>query len=107
MLLQELRREVVSYCRLMSQTGLVKLTSGNISVRDPETRLIAVTPTSLSYDAMTPADVVVVNAEGSVVEGDRRPTVRSCGGTVTALLDEEAERILSTYHAATPGRRPV
>ena len=74
MLLHELRSEVVRYCRLMSSTGLVKLTSGNISVKDGESGLIAVSPTSLDYDVMTPADVVVVDGDGHVVEGARRPT---------------------------------
>ena len=74
MLLHEQRTEVVRYCRLMASTGLIKMTSGNISIRDKASGLIAVSPTSLDYDVMTPADVVVCDFEGKVVEGTRRPT---------------------------------
>jgi L-fuculose-phosphate aldolase len=74
MLLHELRWEVVRYCRLMASTGLVRLTSGNISARDQETGLIAVSPTSLAYDEMSPADVVVADLSGRVIDGARRPT---------------------------------
>lgn len=74
MLLHELRTEVVHYCRLMSQIGLVKLTSGNISRRDPDSGLVAISPTSLPYELMTPADVVIIDLDGRVVEGHLQPS---------------------------------
>jgi len=74
-LLEELRKEVWK-CNLdLPKNGLVKMTSGNVSGRDPETNLIVIKPSGYSYEEMTPAHMVVVNMEGDVVEGDLIPSV--------------------------------
>lgn len=75
MLLEELRKEVWK-CNLdLPKNGLVKMTSGNVSGRDPETNLVVIKPSGYSYEEMTPAHMVVVNMEGEVVEGELIPSV--------------------------------
>lgn len=56
--------------RRLDAGGLVTGTSGNVSARDPETGLVAVSPTSIPYDRMLPEEVVVVDPEGELLEGD-------------------------------------
>ena len=74
-MLEELR-EVVWKCNLdLPKNGLVKMTSGNVSARDPETNLVVIKPSGYSYEDMTPAHMVIVNLEGDVVEGDLLPSV--------------------------------
>ena len=74
-MLEELR-EVVWKCNLeLPRNGLVKMTSGNVSGRDPETNLIVIKPSGYSYEDMTPGHMVIVNLEGDVVEGDLLPSV--------------------------------
>ncbi len=74
-MLEELR-EVVWKCNLeLPKNGLVKMTSGNVSGRDPETGLIVIKPSGYSYDDMKPEHMVVVNLEGDVIEGDLLPSV--------------------------------
>ncbi len=69
-------REVVWKCNLeLPKNGLVKMTSGNVSGRDPATNLVVIKPSGYSYDEMTPAHMVVVNLEGDVIEGDLLPSV--------------------------------
>jgi len=69
-------REIVWKCNLeLPKNGLVKMTSGNVSGRDPETNLIVIKPSGYSYEDMTPAHMVVVNLEGDVIEGDLLPSV--------------------------------
>ncbi len=72
MLLEDERREVVAYCRRMRADGLVVGTSGNISVRSGD--LVAVSPSGLDYDAMTPETVGVHGLDGSPVEAPLAPT---------------------------------
>ncbi len=62
------REQVVELCQRMDADGLTVGTSGNISLRDPVTGLIAVSPSGLPYGEMTVEDVVVVDIEGNVVE---------------------------------------
>lgn len=69
MRLGELRAEIVDVLRRLEGAGLVTGTSGNVSARDPETGLIAVSPTSVPYDRLRPEDVSVVDPEGELLEG--------------------------------------
>ena len=61
-----------TWSRRMVRDGLVVGTSGNLSLRTGD--LIAVTPSGVDYETMTAADVVLVDAEGTVVDGTREPT---------------------------------
>ena len=75
MYLESLRNEVWKYNLLLPKYGLVVMTSGNISGRDPETGLVVIKPSGYSYEEMTPADMVVVDMDGNVVEGHLKPSV--------------------------------
>jgi L-fuculose-phosphate aldolase len=70
--LEEERREVADHCRRMRADRLVVGTSGNISVRRGD--LIAVSPSGLDYDAMTPDLVGVHRLDGTPVDAPLRPT---------------------------------
>lgn len=67
------RQAVVDYARRMTSDGLVVGTSGNISQRVGDH--IVVTPSGTDYSTMTARDIVVVDIEGSTVDGDLLPTV--------------------------------
>lgn len=69
----EARRMVLDAAQALSARGLVEGTSGNVSGRIDD-GLVCLTPSSLAYDAMTLDDLVIVDLEGDVVEGDRSPT---------------------------------
>lgn len=74
MLLENERRQIVEYGRRMIDDGLTSGTSGNISILDKEKGLIAITPSGIRYHDMKIEDVVVMDVEGKVVEGDRKPS---------------------------------
>ncbi len=66
----ELRAAIVDTCRRMERAGINQGTAGNVSVRHGDGFLV--TPSSLSYDVMTPDDVVQMAWDGTY-EG-RRPS---------------------------------
>jgi L-ribulose-5-phosphate 4-epimerase len=74
-LLESMRKEVWKYNLLLPKYGLVVMTSGNISGRDPETGLVVIKPSGYSYEEMTPADMVVMDLDGNVIEGHLKPSV--------------------------------
>lgn len=75
MLLMELR-EIVWKCNLeLPKNDLVRMTSGNISGRDPESGLVVIKPSGYSYEEMRPDDMVVVDMDGKVIEGQLTPSV--------------------------------
>ncbi len=67
-----LRAEVVATAREMLRLGLVAGSSGNVSAREGD--LIHITPAGVPYDGMTESDVVTLDREGFVVEGEREPS---------------------------------
>jgi len=75
MLLEELREDVWKCNLELPKNGLVKMTSGNVSGRDPESGLVVIKPSGYSYEQMAPADMVVVDLQGNVIDGHLKPSV--------------------------------
>lgn len=74
MKLEDARAQVVEYCHKLERSTLSSGTSGNISVFDGEQKLMAISPGAMDYNSMQPRDVVVMDVDGRVVEGDCRPS---------------------------------
>ena len=74
-MLELLRDIVCAMNKELPKHGLVTMTSGNVSGRDPETNLVVIKPSGISFAALTPADLVVVDLHGNVIEGTLRPSV--------------------------------
>lgn len=72
MLLGDERQSIVEYSRRMRSDGLVAGTSGNISVRVGG--LVAVTPSGIDYDELTPDSICVLDLDGRVVEATHAPS---------------------------------
>ena len=74
-LLAEKAREQVARAGVrMARAGLVLGTWGNVSCRVAREDLVVVTPSGMAYDALQPRDIVVVDLDGNLVEGERRPS---------------------------------
>ena len=69
-----LRNDVIRFSKEVAVRGLVPNTQGNVSVRDPQTGLIAITPHDLPYDSMTPDDLSIVDVNGQQVAGPHGPS---------------------------------
>jgi L-fuculose-phosphate aldolase len=67
------REEIVRIGRKMLETGLTRGTGGNLSCRSAGDR-IAVSPSAMDYDRITPADVVILSENGKILSGDRKPS---------------------------------
>jgi L-ribulose-5-phosphate 4-epimerase len=95
--LQELRAEVARYARKMSASGLVRATQGNLSARDPENGRICITPSGADYDTMTGEDIVVVDEEGCVVEGQWKPSVETPLHTLILRRRRDIHCVMHTH----------
>jgi L-ribulose-5-phosphate 4-epimerase len=73
-MLEELREQVLAANLALPRHGLVKLTSGNASGVDRERGVMAIKPSGVRYERLTAADLVIVDLEGNVIGGDRRPS---------------------------------
>lgn len=54
--------------------GLVTFTWGNVSGIDRDAGLVVIKPSGVPYERLTVEDMVVVDLEGNVVEGELRPS---------------------------------
>jgi L-fuculose-phosphate aldolase len=70
---EAVRAEVVRVARALRERSLAVGTSGNVGARMPDGR-IAITPSTMDYDDMTPDDVVIVDPDGRASEGRHRPS---------------------------------
>ncbi len=74
MKLETLRAEVCALHDELPRNNLVAWTSGNISARDPQSGLIVIKPSGVRFQDLTPANMVIVDLDGAVVEGELSPS---------------------------------
>jgi L-ribulose-5-phosphate 4-epimerase len=74
MMLDKLKKDVWRANLDLVRHGLVILTFGNASGIDRKKGLVVIKPSGVSYDELTPADMVVVGLDGKVVEGTLNPS---------------------------------
>ena len=72
--LLEARGAVAAAAREVYAAGLVQGTAGNVSMRDEESGLIAITPSALACDSLEPRDVALVDVEARLIEGRYAPS---------------------------------
>ncbi|HEI9784841.1 L-ribulose-5-phosphate 4-epimerase [Serratia marcescens] len=72
--MNELKRQVLAANLSLPAYGLVTFTWGNVSAIDRQSGLVVIKPSGIAYEAMTLEDLVVVDLEGKVREGHRKPS---------------------------------
>ncbi len=74
MLLKKLREEVLEANLDLVRRGLVLYTFGNASGISRQDGLVAIKPSGVPYEELTPGQMVITTIEGEIVEGDLRPS---------------------------------
>jgi L-ribulose-5-phosphate 4-epimerase len=73
-MLTELKREAYEANVALPRHGLINLTFGNASALDRAKGIFAIKPSGVAYEALKPADMVLVDLDGKVVEGKLNPS---------------------------------
>ena len=73
-MLEELKQKVLEANLLLPQHGLVTFTWGNVSEIDREKEIVAIKPSGVEYSKMTAEDIVLIDLEGNILEGELRPS---------------------------------
>ena len=74
MILQNERELVVEYGKKLVESGLTLSTFGNLSVYDPKSKLMAISPSGMDYFETRPEDIVVLTPDGEKIDGNRKPS---------------------------------
>lgn len=70
---EEYKQKVYDTTIKLDHYGLIRLSSGNVSMRINEL-LVAITPTNRPYDIMKPEDISIITLDGTLVEGRFNPS---------------------------------
>ncbi|ETI67285.1 L-ribulose-5-phosphate 4-epimerase [Neobacillus vireti] len=81
-MIERLKQEVLEANLKLPEHGLVTFTWGNVSGIDREKGLVVIKPSGVAYDELKIEDLVVVDLDGNIVEGELRPS----SDTVTHLV---------------------
>ena len=73
-MLESLKQKVYEANMMLPKHGLITFTWGNVSGIDPETNYIVIKPSGVEYEEMTANDMVVVDLNGNVIEGNLNPS---------------------------------
>ena len=73
-MLEALRLEIYKLHLELPKNKLVAWTGGNLSGRDLDSGLVVIKPSGIRYEDLTPENMVVVDLEGKVIEGDYKPS---------------------------------
>lgn len=74
MILLEERKEIVEYGKRLITSNLTKGTGGNLSIFNREEKLMAISPSGIDYFKIRPEDVVILDLDGNIIDGNRKPS---------------------------------
>ncbi len=77
----------------LNEVNLIRLSAGNISYRTKD-GMIAITPSGVPYNVMTPEDIVVIDLEGNIVDAEE-----TCRPSSEYLLHTSILKHLSEVNA--------
>jgi L-ribulose-5-phosphate 4-epimerase len=73
-MLEQLKQKVLKANLELPKRNLVTYTWGNVSEIDRESGLIVIKPSGVNYEDMTSNDMVVVDIDGNIIEGNLKPS---------------------------------
>lgn len=98
MLMEKERLELIRFGKKLVQAQLTSGTGGNLSIRCPHTDQIAITPSGIDFFEIRPEDIVIVDIDGHVLEGHRKPSSEI---EMHLMIYREREDIDAVIHAHT------
>lgn len=93
----EEKKELVEYGKKMSAEGLSSGTSGNLSIYLKEEKVVLITPSGIGYFDTEPEDIVVMDLDGNIVEGSRKPSSEWHLHTLFYKNKPEARAVVHTH----------
>lgn len=94
---QELRQQVVDTGMEMVRTGMSVGTWGNLSLRDPETGLMYISPSGMDYQVIRAEHVVVLALDLELVEGAAEPSVEKAMHAAVYKRRPDVHAVIHTH----------
>lgn len=98
MLLELERKLLIKYGKKMLQDKLTKGTGGNLSICDPEHKIMAITPSGIDYFSLKLEDIVILDVQtGKILEGERIPSSESDMHRIFYKYREDLSALVHTH----------
>ncbi|MGV0876819.1 L-ribulose-5-phosphate 4-epimerase AraD [Martelella sp. FLE1502] len=94
---KEIRREAYEANIALPKQGLINLTFGNASAVDRDRAVFAIKPSGVDYADLAPENMVIVDFEGKIVEGNMRPSSDTPTHRRLFLAFEEIGGVVHTH----------
>ena len=94
---QKIREIVVEAAKKSNALGLIHGTSGNISMRDDNDEVVAITPSGIEYETMTAEDITLVDLDGNVIEGKYKPSSETPMHTAIMRARPDIRAVVHTH----------
>jgi L-fuculose-phosphate aldolase len=91
-----MRKAIYDTTMMLYEKDLIRLSAGNVSLHDGEGH-IAITPSGLWYDRMTPQDIPIVDLQRNLVDGQRAPSSETPMHTAMYRAFPEVGGIVHTH----------
>ena len=93
----EIREKVIEYSLMCQKSGLIRGTSGNISIRSDDGKVIAISPTSIPYEKLTAQDIPLVDENCNIVEGSTKPSSEMPMHTAVLRARPDLNAVIHTH----------
>ena len=97
MLALELRYLVCEWAVRSYKDGLFEGTCGNLSAYDRESGYVVITPSGVPYDRYRPEDMVVIDLDGNVLEGNHKPSSEWIMHTMVYRRRDKVNAVIHTH----------
>ena len=77
MILEKQRKKVIEIAQRAYNEKLIPLTMGNFSIRDKKRNYVCITPSGMEYNLLKPEDITVVDMDGNIVDGQKKPSTET------------------------------
>ena len=108
---KELAQQVVDYGVKMLRAGFVTGTGGNISIRVPGEDAFLISPSGMPYEQINVDDIVMIDMDGNVIGGKRKPSVEQNMHRLILKNRPEFNAVIHTHSCYTAAysslRRPM
>ncbi|MGV0818373.1 L-ribulose-5-phosphate 4-epimerase AraD [Martelella sp. AMO21009] len=94
---KEIRREAYEANIALPKQGLINLTFGNASAVDRDRAVFAIKPSGVGYADLAPENMVIVDFDGKIVEGNMRPSSDTPTHRCLFLAFEEIGGVVHTH----------
>lgn len=92
-----IRGQVLDALRRAAACGLIRGASGNVSVRDGGSGVIAISPSARPYDSMTAEEIAIVAPDGTWLDGPYKPSSETPMHTAVYRAREDVGAIVHVH----------